>query len=151
MTPAEIKRRRAALGLSQAKLGALLGVTENTVYRWEHGDVVTDNPAMLDLALKHLEATMQTDSALLRAAAMLRTLYTDLLERRDPESGLAGRAYKAVSHPDDPGFGRALTLAERSATPVGRAVATILRAAVGDATFEEAARAMQDVYRTAAE
>ena len=37
MTPEEFRAARAALGLSQAKLAAQLGVEENTIWRWEKG------------------------------------------------------------------------------------------------------------------
>jgi len=36
-TPASIRRHRLRLGLSQADLGELLGVSTNTVVRWEAG------------------------------------------------------------------------------------------------------------------
>jgi transcriptional regulator with XRE-family HTH domain len=35
MTPAQLKRIRQKLGLTQSELGAQLGVTQNTVARWE--------------------------------------------------------------------------------------------------------------------
>jgi DNA-binding transcriptional regulator YiaG len=35
--PEELKRMRARLGLTQVKLAAELGVTSNTVARWETG------------------------------------------------------------------------------------------------------------------
>ncbi len=37
MTVKDIKREREKLGLSQAALAELLGVAENTVWRWEVG------------------------------------------------------------------------------------------------------------------
>lgn len=37
MTPAELKRLRARLGLTQAQLAERLGVDRNTVTRWEMG------------------------------------------------------------------------------------------------------------------
>ncbi len=37
VTPASIRRHRLRLGLSQAQLGQLLGVSTNTVVRWEAG------------------------------------------------------------------------------------------------------------------
>lgn len=38
MSPAELKTLRAELGLSQQALADQLGVTRNTVNRWEMGD-----------------------------------------------------------------------------------------------------------------
>ncbi len=37
VTPASIKRHRSRLKLSQAQLGSLLGVSTNTIVRWEAG------------------------------------------------------------------------------------------------------------------
>lgn len=37
MTPKELKQIRGKLGLSQQALGGKLGVTRNTVNRWEMG------------------------------------------------------------------------------------------------------------------
>ncbi|HEV8635169.1 MAG TPA: helix-turn-helix domain-containing protein [Chloroflexota bacterium] len=54
MTPDELKRRRAALGLSQTALAALLGVPRNTVWRWEAGELTVEKPVMLALALDQL-------------------------------------------------------------------------------------------------
>jgi transcriptional regulator with XRE-family HTH domain len=51
----DLKRRREALGLSQAELGRLLGVMQNTVSRWELGLVVIRHPDILDLALWAIE------------------------------------------------------------------------------------------------
>jgi transcriptional regulator with XRE-family HTH domain len=51
----ELRRRRSALGLSKAELGRLLDVEQNTVYRWEKGDLLFRHPAMLDKALRWLE------------------------------------------------------------------------------------------------
>lgn len=37
MTPADLRRLRHRLGLTQAGFAALIGVTANTVARWERG------------------------------------------------------------------------------------------------------------------
>lgn len=37
MNPADLKSARATLGLSQAELGHRIGVTRNTINRWEMG------------------------------------------------------------------------------------------------------------------
>jgi DNA-binding XRE family transcriptional regulator len=37
LTPEELRERRRTLGLTQAELGEALGVTANTVARWERG------------------------------------------------------------------------------------------------------------------
>ncbi len=55
VAPAELRARRRALGLTQAQLGAELGVAGNTVARWERGDARIGNPALVQLALERLE------------------------------------------------------------------------------------------------
>lgn len=49
LNPKQLKRRRTALNLTQAALALKLGVTPNTVARWERGLVPL--PPMLSLAL----------------------------------------------------------------------------------------------------
>jgi DNA-binding transcriptional regulator YiaG len=39
MTGAEVRRIRKALGLTQAQLAEQLGVAENSVARWERGEM----------------------------------------------------------------------------------------------------------------
>jgi transcriptional regulator with XRE-family HTH domain len=53
MTDADLRRRRAALNLSQKKLAEVLGVSKSTVAHWEQG--VQAIPRYLDLALQTLE------------------------------------------------------------------------------------------------
>lgn len=55
MVGEEVRKRRKALELNQSELAELLGVTRNTVARWER-DEVTIPSQMLELALKQLEA-----------------------------------------------------------------------------------------------
>ena len=38
MTPPEVRHARIALGMSQSKLGAALGVSARTVRAWEQGE-----------------------------------------------------------------------------------------------------------------
>jgi transcriptional regulator with XRE-family HTH domain len=53
MKPEELKKRRLALGMSQASLGRELGVSGISVYRWEKG--MRSIPPFLHLALRWLE------------------------------------------------------------------------------------------------
>ena len=53
MTPESLKQWRAARALTQGELGAALGVTLTTVYRWEAG--LRKIPPFLRLALEGLE------------------------------------------------------------------------------------------------
>ncbi len=55
LTPDELRRRRRALGLSQAGLGRALGVTANTLARWERGQQRLANPQLIRLALERVE------------------------------------------------------------------------------------------------
>lgn len=50
----ELLRRRAGLEMSQAKLASELGVSRNTVARWEREEMKIPG-RMLDLALRALE------------------------------------------------------------------------------------------------
>ena len=53
MTPIELIARREALGLSQGLLAHRLGVEQNTVSRWEHGQ--RQIPAGVNAELRALE------------------------------------------------------------------------------------------------
>lgn len=54
MESAELKQRREQLGLTQAELAEVLGVAENTVWRYEKG--ATAIPKHMALTLEALEA-----------------------------------------------------------------------------------------------
>jgi transcriptional regulator with XRE-family HTH domain len=53
-TPAELKQARKTLGLTQAALAERLGVSANTVARWERGNLEPGYPEMLRLAIASL-------------------------------------------------------------------------------------------------
>lgn len=53
MTGEDLKARRLALGMTQARLGDALGVPQPTIARWEAG-MRMDNPRLLDLALDRI-------------------------------------------------------------------------------------------------
>lgn len=57
MTPEELRSRRKALHLSQAELAQALGVTQNTISRWEVGSMKMDGPRSLwlDVEMQRLE------------------------------------------------------------------------------------------------
>lgn len=55
MTPAELRRRRKALGLTQKQLAAVLGRHVITVSKWEAEMQPIDAPETLALALETLE------------------------------------------------------------------------------------------------
>jgi non-specific serine/threonine protein kinase len=54
LSPTELRARRRRLGLTQAALGAALGVAGNTVARWERGALRIGAPELVRLALERL-------------------------------------------------------------------------------------------------
>jgi transcriptional regulator with XRE-family HTH domain len=50
-----LRERREDLRLTQSELSEHLGVSANTISRWERGDVSPEHPKMLELALNGLE------------------------------------------------------------------------------------------------
>lgn len=62
MNPTELRERRQALGFSQERLAHALGVSANTVARWERGEQRVANPTLIRLGLDQLAS--QTDSRL---------------------------------------------------------------------------------------
>jgi DNA-binding transcriptional regulator YiaG len=64
MAPTELRARRRALGLTQAGLGAALGVAGNTVARWERGNTPIGNPALVQLGLELLEGNVRAGPGL---------------------------------------------------------------------------------------
>ena len=55
LTPARLRARRQALGLSQEGLGRALGVSGKAVAEWERGEQRLANPVLLQLAIERLE------------------------------------------------------------------------------------------------
>ena len=65
MQPDELRRRRGALHLSQAALAGAIGVTRNTLARWERGELEIGHSELVAIALDHLDANQlaaQVDS-----------------------------------------------------------------------------------------
>jgi len=62
MTPAELKAKRAALGLSQGQLARVLGVHRQTVSKWERGvyEIFPWLPLALDGLLKTHNSRLKT-------------------------------------------------------------------------------------------
>src|SRR5690349_3425755 len=58
--PSELRARRDALGLSQVSLAVALGVSANTVARWERGQQTMANPRLVRLALERVELGAHT-------------------------------------------------------------------------------------------
>src|ERR1700694_5497794 len=55
LTPAQLRGRRRALGLTQADLAAVLDVSANTVARWERGELRVGRPGRVVRYLERLE------------------------------------------------------------------------------------------------
>jgi transcriptional regulator with XRE-family HTH domain len=55
MTGSKLQKERRRLGLSQAKLADALGVTANTVARWERGEMNIAQPQLVGAALNNLK------------------------------------------------------------------------------------------------
>lgn len=62
-------RWRQALGYTQTQLAAALGLTQNTIARWERGLSPIGNPVMLQLALERLRDKRRADIESLQASA----------------------------------------------------------------------------------
>lgn len=54
MTPAELKERRRATGLTQVEFARMLGVSANTLARWERGAAAVGNPVLVRLAVDQM-------------------------------------------------------------------------------------------------
>jgi transcriptional regulator with XRE-family HTH domain len=54
LSPDKLKQKRSRLGYTQVELAEQLGVTGNTVARWERGEVPM--PRLLDKALECVKA-----------------------------------------------------------------------------------------------
>ena len=64
MTPTELRERRIQLRMTQLELAAALGVTRNTVARWERGELVMARPEMIDaLVTRHTYTLLVPDTA----------------------------------------------------------------------------------------
>ena len=50
MQGSEIEAARKALGMNRTQLGAAVGVSERSIYRWERDEVKIPKPAMVVLA-----------------------------------------------------------------------------------------------------
>jgi len=57
LEPAELRRRRRVLGLTQAELADGLAVSANTVARWERGELRIGHPRQVARTLAWLERT----------------------------------------------------------------------------------------------
>ena len=69
MKPEVIRQRRQNLNLSQADLAERLGVTSNTVSRWELGTATPEAAGMLTLAFRALELDAAFNAPDIQAAA----------------------------------------------------------------------------------
>ncbi len=91
----QLKQMRLGMRRTQAQFGELLGVSGNTIARWERGEMVPDSPRLLELALVGLQleygvAAMPTElrQRVRRAQATLKKSRR-LLDEMAKENGLA--------------------------------------------------------------
>jgi len=61
LPPHELRERRRALRLTQAELGERLGVSTNTVARWERGELRVRHPRQVTRTLERLERTSSSN------------------------------------------------------------------------------------------
>jgi DNA-binding XRE family transcriptional regulator len=54
VTGADLRAKRHLLGMSQAALATALGVSPNTVARWERGEMKIARPELLEVSMKNL-------------------------------------------------------------------------------------------------
>lgn len=50
----KLKETRAALGLTQKEFGELLGISSNTIARYERGEIQPKHPKVLEMAVDFL-------------------------------------------------------------------------------------------------
>jgi transcriptional regulator with XRE-family HTH domain len=60
MTNSELKERRERLRITQLQLANLLGVKENSVYRWESGKIPISK--LVELAFENIETKLKNNS-----------------------------------------------------------------------------------------
>ena len=82
----KLRQRRRALRLSQEDLAQRLGVTKNTVARWERGELTIARPRMLRVMLDHLADDLRAERA-----------------RQSPEEHAAQRAHDTRWFAEDAG------------------------------------------------
>ncbi|HMS39595.1 MAG TPA: helix-turn-helix transcriptional regulator [Pyrinomonadaceae bacterium] len=66
----KIKETRERLKLSQAALGEHLGISGNTIARWERGDLKPTSTKLVELALFGLEIKMRDKEAIKKIRQM---------------------------------------------------------------------------------
>lgn len=54
MTGEELRTKRQELGMTAAELGDAIGYSENTIIRWERGEMAMRNPKTIEAAVKGL-------------------------------------------------------------------------------------------------
>ncbi len=64
MSETWLRKRRLAMGMTQRDLAGELGVSLNTLARWERGELEVQHPQMLSLALDEIRSQWEgTDVA----------------------------------------------------------------------------------------
>ena len=60
MLAQKLKETRKELGLTQKEFGDLLGISGNTIARYERDEMRPQHPLVLELAIEHLKLTSKT-------------------------------------------------------------------------------------------
>ncbi len=64
----KLKETRKELGLTQKELGELLGISGNSIARYEREELQPQHPKVLDMALSYLRLTPKTRDNIARLA-----------------------------------------------------------------------------------
>ena len=100
LEPTELRRRRRALGLTQADLANRLAVSANTVARWERGELRVGRPRQVARTLARLERTIQIMAD--PAGGLLESWSAAAASRRSPSTPQAAptqrRAPARIKH-----------------------------------------------------
>ncbi|HVG96375.1 MAG TPA: tetratricopeptide repeat protein, partial [Chloroflexota bacterium] len=130
LSPAELRARRRRLGLTQAALGAALGVAGNTVARWERGALGIGTPDLVRLALDRLKRPARIGPPLESPAHRLPVPSTDLIGRERELAAVRALvrrpSTRLVTLTGAPGIGK---------TRLALAVATAVRPAFPDGVW----------------
>ena len=60
MLSQKLKETRKELGLTQKEFGDLLGISGNTIARYERDEMQPQHPRVLEMAIEHLKLTSKT-------------------------------------------------------------------------------------------
>lgn len=68
MLSQKLKETRKELGLTQKEFGDLLGISSNTIARYEREELTPQHPRVLEMAIEYLRLTPKTKDNLSKLA-----------------------------------------------------------------------------------